>query len=151
MECFSQSLVCNAGETIPREIEGLRILERLVRTVLTGHLGLPGVPNAAKHEKGRKRIRFRPAVSWSRGQDLNLRPSGYEEGRGRFAGASGLQAPKSRPGKIALFSGKGGCDSVFIRSHTEVPQGVQGARVKKTSGPGIIRAHLFALGQIAKS
>ena len=56
MECFSQSLVCNAGETIPREIGGLRILERLVRTVLTGHLGLPGVPNAAKHENFRTQL-----------------------------------------------------------------------------------------------
>ena len=41
-------------------------------------LGPPDTPKVTKHEKGRKRICFRPAVSWSRGQDLNLRPSGYE-------------------------------------------------------------------------
>lgn len=44
-------------------------------------LGPPDTPKVTKHEKGRKRICFRPAISWSRGQNLNLRPSGYEEGR----------------------------------------------------------------------
>ena len=53
----------------------------LVSIYLIARLEVPKereMPKPLDKEKGRKLLCFRPEVSWSRGADLNHRPSGYE-------------------------------------------------------------------------
>ena len=53
----------------------------LVSIYLIARLEVPKereMPKPLDKEKGRELLCFRPEVSWSRGADLNHRPSGYE-------------------------------------------------------------------------